>query len=355
MKYRCFRCDNFETIIKTHYVRHLKRKRSCPKVNNIEVGKLLEEVQNKSYTNRFKNGKLSDKYTQVSTDNTNVSTNVNIMSAKCQPNVSSNVSNVSSNVSNVSSNVSNVSSVYFCKYCNKSLKHRQSKYNHELKYCKNRHKSVVLPIKNKDLSEQNYIKALENQIYQLCQEKDEYRKQMDKLITKTDKERKDLIDKVGVTNIQININNYGKENLEYLTNEYVGQLLKLPYNAVPQLLKHIHFNPKHPENHNIKIPNKKHKFALIRKGDKWEYRNKKNIIEDMVDTGYNILDCHMDNNKTIVSDKKKQNFSEFQKKFECIPKIKKDLYLKTELEILNGQVSLENSKLNEEINEEINE
>lgn len=348
MKYRCFRCDNFETIIKTHYVRHLKRKRSCPKVNNIEVGKLLEEVQNKSYTNRFKNGKLSDKYTQVSTDNTNVSTNVNIMSAKCQP-------NVSSNVSNVSSNVSNVSSVYFCKYCNKSLKHRQSKYNHELKYCKNRHKSVVLPIKNKDLSEQNYIKALENQIYQLCQEKDEYRKQMDKLITKTDKERKDLIDKVGVTNIQININNYGKENLEYLTNEYVGQLLKLPYNAVPQLLKHIHFNPKHPENHNIKIPNKKHKFALIRKGDKWEYRNKKNIIEDMVDTGYNILDCHMDNNKTIVSDKKKQNFSEFQKKFECIPKIKKDLYLKTELEILNGQVSLENSKLDEEINEEINE
>ena len=341
MKYRCFRCDNFETIIKTHYVRHLKRKRSCPKVNNIEVGKLLEEVQNKSYTNRFKNGKLSDKYTQVSTDNTNVSTNVNIMSAKCQP--------------NVSSNVSNVSSVYFCKYCNKSLKHRQSKYNHELKYCKNRHKSVVLPIKNKDLSEQNYIKALENQIYQLCQEKDEYRKQMDKLITKTDKERKDLIDKVGVTNIQININNYGKENLEYLTNEYVGQLLKLPYNAVPQLLKHIHFNPKHPENHNIKIPNKKHKFALIRKGDKWEYRNKKNIIEDMVDTGYNILDCHMDNNKTIVSDKKKQNFSEFQKKFECIPKIKKDLYLKTELEILNGQVSLENSKLDEEINEEINE
>ena len=190
----------------------------------------------------------------------------------------------------------------------------------------------------------------------MCQEKDEYRKQMDKLITKTDKERKDLIDKVGVTNIQIiNINNYGKENLEYLTNEYVGQLLKLPYNAVPQLLKHIHFNPKHPENHNIKIPNKKHKFALIRKGDKWEYRNKKNIIEDMVDTGYNILDCHMDNNKTIISDKKKQNFSEFQKKFECIPKIKKDLYLKTELEILNGQVSLENSKLNEEINEEINE
>jgi len=342
MKYRCFRCDNFETIIKTHYIRHLKRKRPCPKVNDQEVGNLLEEIQNKSYINRFENSKISEKYTQVTTY---VNPNVNIMSTSVNPNVNIMSTYVNPNVNIMSTSVN--LKKYFCKHCQKKFKYRQSKSRHE-KICKNGHKKVVLPVKNKNLSEQDYIKALENQIYQLCQEKDEYRKQMDKLITKTDKERKDLIDKVGVTNIQININNYGKENLEYLTNEYVGQLLKLPYNAVPQLLKHIHFNPKHPENHNIKIPNKKHKFALIRKGDKWEYRNKKNIIEDMVDTGYNILDCHMDNNKTIVSDKKKQNFSEFQKKFECIPKIKKDLYLKTELEILNGQVSLENSKLNEE-------
>ena len=332
MKYRCFRCIKYETIIKTRYIRHLKRKNPCHKINDQKVGELLDEIQNKSYINRFENSKISNNYMKL-----------NDLESQNPEKITENPEKITENPENPEK-----TKKYRCEYCQKSFTRKDNLKTHQKKHCKNKHKKVVLPIKNEDLSEQNYIKALENQIYQLCQEKDEYRKQMDKLITKTDKERKDLIDKVGVTNIQININNYGKENLEYLTNEYVGQLLKLPYNAVPQLLKHIHFNPKHPENHNIKIPNKKHKFALIRKGDKWEYRNKKNIIEDMVDTGYNILDCHMDNNKTIVSDKKKQNFSEFQKKFECIPKIKKDLYLKTELEILNGQVSLENSKLNEE-------
>ena len=36
-----------------------------------------------------------------------------------------------------------------------------------------------------------------------------------------------------------------------------------PMNSVPKLLKEIHFNPEHNENHNIYIPNKKqHKKEL---------------------------------------------------------------------------------------------
>ena len=58
MKYRCYRCGNFQTNIKTHYIRHLKRKRPCPKVNDIEVATLLTEIQNKTYINRFENDKI---------------------------------------------------------------------------------------------------------------------------------------------------------------------------------------------------------------------------------------------------------------------------------------------------------
>ena len=36
-------------------------------------------------------------------------------------------------------------------------------------------------------------------------------------------------------------------------------------NSIPSLIKQIHFNPEHPENHNIRIKNKKLKFAEIRK------------------------------------------------------------------------------------------
>jgi len=58
MKYTCFRCENFKTNIKTHYVRHLKRKRPCPKVNDLDVGKLLDDILKNSYINRYEKIKI---------------------------------------------------------------------------------------------------------------------------------------------------------------------------------------------------------------------------------------------------------------------------------------------------------
>ena len=125
--------------------------------------------------------------------------------------------------------------------------------------------------------------------------------------------------------------------LDYITKDYIENLIKIPYKAVPTLIKHIHFNPKHPENHNIKIPNKKQKFALIHNDGKWEYEQKKNIIDNIVDTSYNMLDCYLEENKFVIHDKKRKNFIEFQKKYESVSRIKKDIKTSTELEILNGQ------------------
>ena len=45
-------------------------------------------------------------------------------------------------------------------------------------------------------------------------------------------------------------------------------------------------------------------------------RDKKTVIEDMVDKSYNILDCHFDDNKMILHDIKRKKFIEFQTKFE---------------------------------------
>ena len=75
---------------------------------------------------------------------------------------------------------------------------------------------------------------------------------------------------------------------------------------------------------------------MIHKNGNWVYKNKKNVIEDMVDNGYNMLDCYLEDDKIIIHDKKRKNFIEFQNQFESIPRIKKELYLNTELEILNG-------------------
>ena len=131
------------------------------------------------------------------------------------------------------------------------------------------------------------------------------------------------------------INNYGNENLDYLTEGYLTSLLKIPCGSVLTLLKDIHFNPNHPENHNVKIPNRKEKFAIVYMNGQWKLRKKSEVISSMVDMSYNIVDCHFEDNKMILSDTKRNNFIEFQSNYDN-GKLKKTIEGDLEVEILNN-------------------
>ena len=115
-----------------------------------------------------------------------------------------------------------------------------------------------------------------------------------------------LIEKVGNVTNNINtqqnvfINAHGQENLDYITSKYLNNLLKIPYGAVPKLLKDIHFHPEHPENCNIRITNKKLRYAKVWENNKWRIKDKKEIIENMVDKGFNIIDGQFLNNCDIT-------------------------------------------------------
>ena len=129
----------------------------------------------------------------------------------------------------------------------------------------------------------------------------------------------------------ININNYGSENLEYLNKDYLTKLLNTAFTAIPKLIEKIHFNPKHPENHNIKITNKKQPYVKVRNNDKWELKDKKETLENLVDDKYNILEDHyVDKPDDInVMDK-------FIDKYQSDTELQKDLQKKTEIIILNN-------------------
>ena len=144
--------------------------------------------------------------------------------------------------------------------------------NRHMKKCiKNETVSLTIDESNDNetkLSE--YIKVIEKENELIKKEKKDMRKE-NKLIKKEKKamgkenelikrekkamgkEIEKLIDKVGnVTNNNNNmlqqnvyINNYGNENLDYLTEGYLTSLLKIPCGSVLTLLKDIHFNPNH--------------------------------------------------------------------------------------------------------------
>mgnify|MGYP001230448760 FL=1 len=105
------------------------------------------------------------------------------------------------------------------------------------------------------------------------------------------------------TNNIIVVNNYGKENKDYLTEGYLKKLLDTPFGGIQQIIKKLHFHPKHPENHNVKITNNKLPYALVWNDKIWETRKKKEVISDLVDKGYMILDTThdtVDNNSKYI-------------------------------------------------------
>jgi hypothetical protein len=112
------------------------------------------------------------------------------------------------------------------------------------------------------------------------------------------------------TNNIIVVNNYGKENT-YLTADKIRALLARPYESIQELIKMLHFNSEHPENHNVKITNKKEPYALVWNNPIWEIRKKKSVVKDIVDKGYMMIDTTHDN-----MDESNTKYIKFQTKFD---------------------------------------
>ena len=197
------------------------------------------------------------------------------------------------------------SNVSICKYCDKEYTHRQSKYTHE-KTCK-----------MKDTKEEVLEKVADK----------------DKVINDLKKQIEILLTKVGNTTTNYNyivINAFGKENIDYLTTGGVNKLIQYgPFRSIPRLLKNIHFNPKHKENHNVKIPNRKEKYAEIYNGEKWELRDKRETIDDLTGKAYGLLEDHFDGEN--------KHMDTFIKHYDNDDEVIKKVYNETEMMILNNQ------------------
>ena len=118
-------------------------------------------------------------------------------------------------------------------------------------------------------------------------------------------------------NVNIVVNSFGHENIDHLTYQIICKLIKTaPFTSVPLLIEKIHFDPEHPENHNIKITNKKLNYAEVVKNNKWVTANKKKVIDDVIQKSYDLLDEKYTDNKDDISEKRQERFQNFQEKYE---------------------------------------
>lgn len=112
------------------------------------------------------------------------------------------------------------------------------------------------------------------------------------------------IDQSTHNTVNIQINPFGKENWDYLTNEEVITIMKGVNECVPELVKRLHFDNNHPENRNVKISNKKLPTIETFDGVRWEAKPKIKTIDGWIKDTVDKLDNE-------YGDEFKQQASEF--------------------------------------------
>ena len=110
------------------------------------------------------------------------------------------------------------------------------------------------------------------------------------------------------TNIQIN--QFGKEDISYLDNDYFKKILKTDRNLENSLItltKDIHLRLDHPENRNIKVTNLNNKYATIYNNGKWRGITKESLKEELHKKNIKLIKIHYDQLKDVLNDKHKNN------------------------------------------------
>ena len=158
-----------------------------------------------------------------------------------------------------------------------------------------------------------------------------------------------LLEKVGTTNVTNNIdnsttnqqnniiiNNFGEENLEMLTNNFMNNMIQYPFSAIPKMIKKTHFNDKHPENKNIRMLNKKDNKLQIRKNNKWEYVDKKDTFKILIEDKNYQMDKFYEENKPSYNQKSIKRYETYQDKITNDAKVYYEINKETELIMWNN-------------------
>jgi hypothetical protein len=198
--------------------------------------------------------------------------------------------------------------VFFCKFCKNIYKHASSKSKHEKK-CKSEEKIKDTEFKN----QKKQISDMQKQIDELK-----------KMITMTNgpkniKQNANSINNGSIDNSKkIIINNFGKEDISYLTNDTIKNLIKhLQFDdeydkPVSKLAKEIHFNKNHKENNNVKITSMRSPTCRVFENGKW-------IIKDIDETLVEMVENTSDKFSNIYKKNKKHlhdNYKEYHENYE---------------------------------------
>ena len=184
---------------------------------------------------------------------------------------------------------------FACNKCNKIFKTSQGKYQHQ-KRCKQ--ELVVFEEKKNDIEE---IQELKNELKLMKELFIEKTKNVQNITNNNNIDTQNITN--NNTNLFISFND--KENIHKVLKQCQETILLLEQNRSKDkcfsiYLTAAHFNPEHPEMHNIKLTNLKPDYKLIDIRDehgKWKKEPQKEIFNNLINSSKDfITDIVKDNN-----------------------------------------------------------
>jgi len=151
---------------------------------------------------------------------------------------------------------------WVCEHCNKHFSANSSMNRHIRLYCKE------FKLKKENVRLQEEINALQTQIITVNN------------ITNTNT----------INNQNIIINAYGSEDLQYLLPKLPTLIQHFPTSAVTDVICETYYDPDHPENKSVKIRSTKEKWAQVYNGDKWEMQKKFDVIMNVLQKSFEMID-----------------------------------------------------------------
>jgi hypothetical protein len=174
------------------------------------------------------------------------------------------------------SNYNNNNNFNSCQYCNTEFKRKQNKYQHQKLHCPYRPSTI-----NNNNNNNSYNTNCNNT----------------------------NINNTNNNNIQIN--QYGSENRDYITKEFMMEIIKSPSTCANNLISKVHFNKNHMENANICITNKQSKFAYKCVGDDtWHFIDKNTLFWDLLLNNNTIVDTFIEEFKDEIPKKTRDIYDE---------------------------------------------
>lgn len=226
---------------------------------------------------------------------------------------------------------------FICTICNREFASLQTlKYHQDHKVCEN----------NK-----NKIKIVFKPIARTCDDYSEITKE--ELIIENARLKGEL---KGVKETPTTVNNnivvfphaYGKEDInhiiETLGDVFISTIKYRTYRSIPLIFKSIHNNAKLPEYHNIYINSEKSSYAMVSNGEEFEFKPKKNIIDQIIEDKMSLIGKYIGDNVEQFGDKVLVLYNKYCDDLDSNAKFKKDL----EMEIGGLLLSMKSVIANDE-------